>query len=178
MSILSSTACTTSHPSASSSAHTLSTQTARAVATPRQDGRRISIARSTRSTSGLDSRSVIALVVEALEALKGVDVVTIDIEGKSSIADAMIIATGTSQRHVNSLAESVRLAAKDANHPPLGIEGDSGSDWVLVDLGDVIAHVMTEEKREFYELEKLWSVGPAESDSSESAAPRPLLHSV
>jgi len=61
---------------------------------------------------------------------------------------------------VSSLAENVRLVLKGAGHPPLGIEGNDGSDWVLVDLGDVIVHVMTEEMREFYALEKLWSVGP------------------
>ena len=90
----------------------------------------------------------------------------------------MVIATGTSQRHVNALAESVRMATKNANSPPLGVEGDSSSDWVLVDLGDVIAHVMTEEKRDFYELEKLWSVGPDDSDTQDSSGAAPLLRSV
>jgi len=108
----------------------------------------------------MSSEEVTALAVSALEELKGVDLTLIDIAEKSSIADAMMIVTGTSQRHVRSLAENVRLAAKEAGHPPLGVEGDDRSDWVLVDLGDVIVHVMTEEKREFYALEKLWSVGP------------------
>ena len=126
----------------------------------------------------MDSTALTTLVVEALEDVKGVDIVTIDIEGKSSIADAMVIATGTSQRHVNALAESVRMAAKNAQSPPLGVEGDSGSDWVLVDLGDVIAHVMTEEKRGFYELEKLWSVGPDDTDSTDASGTAPLLYSV
>ena len=105
--------------------------------------------------------------------MKGVDITVLDI-GRSSIADAMIIATGTSVRHVGSLAESVRLGAKEAGHPPLGVEGDSTSDWVLVDLGDVIVHVMTAEKRDFYALEKLWSVGPDE----DIEASRPALRSV
>jgi ribosome-associated protein len=108
----------------------------------------------------MNSKEVIELAKSALEDMKGADLVVIDIVGKSSIADAMIIVTGTSQRHVRSLAESVRIGAKQAGHPPLGIEGGDTSDWVLVDLGDVIVHVMTEEKREFYSLEKLWSVGP------------------
>lgn len=125
----------------------------------------------------MESAEVIALVVDALEDLKGVDVVTINIEGKTSIADAMIIATGTSQRHVNALAENVRLMAKRADYPPLGVEGDSTSDWVLVDLGDVIAHVMTAEKREFYDLEKLWSVGHDDDGENASSSTR-LLHSV
>lgn len=110
--------------------------------------------------SGLNSEQVTALAVAALEELKGVEITVIDIIGKSSIADAMLVATGTSQRHVRSLAENVRLNAKAAGHAPLGVEGDDRSDWVLVDLGDVIVHVMTAEKRDFYSLEKLWSVGP------------------
>ena len=115
----------------------------------------------------MNSEAVIEMTVKVLEDMKGIDLTVIDIIGKSSIADAMIVVTGTSQRHVRSMAETVRLAAKDANHPPLGIEGGDSSDWVLVDLGDVIVHVMTAEKREFYSLEKLWSVGP---DSAEKDA--------
>ena len=116
------------------------------------------------------SKAVIDMAVTTLEDMKGIALVVIDIIGKSSIADAMVVVTGTSQRHVRSLAESVRLSAKEANHPPLGIEGGDSSDWVLVDLGDVIVHVMTEEKREFYSLEKLWSVGPGDEEDATSIA--------
>lgn len=123
----------------------------------------------------MNSQAVIDMSVKVLEDMKGIDLTVIDIVGKSSIADAMIVVTGTSQRHVRSMAETVRLAAKDANHPPLGVEGGDSSDWVLVDLGDVIVHVMTAEKRDFYSLEKLWSVGPesqpqsADDDDTESS---------
>jgi len=106
---------------------------------------------------------LIALSINALEDLKGVDIVEIDIREKSSIADAMIVATGTSRRHVLSLANSVRQAAKKVDHAPLGVEGEDSGDWVLVDLGDVIVHVMNTETREFYSLEKLWSVGRDET---------------
>lgn len=118
----------------------------------------------------MNSKEVIEMSVKTLEDMKGIDLVVIDIVGKSSIADAMIVVTGTSQRHVRSLAESVRLSAKEANHPPLGIEGGDSSDWVLVDLGDVIVHVMTAEKREFYSLEKLWSVGPDDEGQAANVA--------
>lgn len=118
----------------------------------------------------MKSKDVIEMSVKALEDMKGVDLTVIDIVGKSSIADAMIVVTGTSQRHVRSLAESVRLTAKESDHPPLGVEGADSSDWVLVDLGDVIVHVMTEEKREFYSLEKLWSVGPDDQAPPGNAA--------
>ena len=133
-------------------------------------------------SAGLEPEALAELATTALQDLKGGDVTVLDIGRKSSIADAMIIATGTSVRHVVSLAESVRLAAKEAGHAPLGVEGDSTSDWVLVDLGDVIVHVMTDEKREFYALEKLWAVGPDESGDDVAVAPaaaaRPALHSV
>lgn len=126
----------------------------------------------------LDTAALVDLAYRELGNLKGIDVVTLDIDGKSSIADAMIVATGTSVRHVSSLADSVRLGAKNAGHPPLGVEGDSTSEWVLVDLGDVIVHVMTAEKREFYSLEKLWSVDGDVFETEVAALQRPVLHSV
>lgn len=116
----------------------------------------------------MKSEQLIDLVTEALDALKGLDITVIDIAEKSSIADAMMVATGTSKRHVRSLGESVRLSAKRADHAPLGFEGGDSSDWVLVDLGDVIVHVMTQEKRDFYALEKLWSVGPETDETQPS----------
>lgn len=118
----------------------------------------------------MNSRELAVLATTALEDLKGVEIVEIDISGKSSIADAMLVATGTSKRHVRSLADQVRTQAKNAGEAPLGVEGEETGDWVLVDLGDVIVHVMTAEMREFYALEKLWSVGPASDDASKSAS--------
>lgn len=124
----------------------------------------------------MNTEKLLTLATTALEDLKGKDIVEIDIREKSSIADAMIVATGTSRRHVLSLANSVRQSAKEASHQPLGVEGEDSGDWVLVDLGDVIVHVMNAETREFYGLEKLWSVGvgpdshTAEEASAESSA--------
>lgn len=112
----------------------------------------------------MNSEQLTALAVDALESLKGIDIAVLNIAEKSSIADAMLVATGTSQRHVRALADAVRSHAKNANHPPLGVEGDARSDWILVDLGDVIVHVMTQEKRDFYAIEKLWSVGPDDDE--------------
>lgn len=110
----------------------------------------------------MKSHDLALLATTALEDLKGRDIVEIDITEKSNIADSMVVVTGTSKRHVKSLADQVRVKAKDAGEAPLGVEGEDTGEWVLVDLGDVIVHVMTEEMREFYALEKLWSVNAAE----------------
>lgn len=98
------------------------------------------------------------LVVEALDDLKAKDIVTLDVREMTGMTDQMVICTGTSSRHVRSLASNVATEAKKQGVMALGVEGDNGSDWVLVDFGDIVVHVMMAEAREFYELEKLWSV--------------------
>ncbi|CAO97397.1 ribosome silencing factor [Erwinia tasmaniensis] len=96
-------------------------------------------------------------VVDKIDDLKGQDIVTIDVHGKSSITDCMVICTGTSTRHVVSIAEHVVQEARLAGLRPFGVDGRAAADWVVVDLGEVIVHVMQEESRQLYELEKLWS---------------------
>lgn len=95
-------------------------------------------------------------VVDKIDDLKGQDIVTIDVRGKSSITDCMIVCTGTSTRHVVSIAEHVVQEARLADLRPFGVDGRAAADWVVVDLGEVIVHVMQEESRQLYELEKLW----------------------
>lgn len=105
------------------------------------------------------------LVIDALEDLKGKDIRVLDVRGKSSITDIMVFVSGTSSRHLKSLADSVAIKAKQAGIPPLGVEGENSGEWVLVDLGDVVVHVMMPEIRDFYNLEKLWEVDtPAQTD--------------
>ena len=107
---------------------------------------------------------LLATAQSALEELKAKDVVQIDVRGKSSVADFMLIASGTSSRHVKSIAEEVVRFAKNLGVMPLGMEGEREAEWVLVDLGDVIVHVMLPRVREFYALERLWTVGePAQA---------------
>ncbi len=98
-------------------------------------------------------------VLTALDDLKARDVLEIDVRGKTSIADFLVIASGTSTRHVKSLADEVVQFAKKAGMMPLGVEGQREAEWVLVDLGDIIVHVMLPRIREFYGLERLWTVG-------------------
>ncbi|WP_092879634.1 ribosome silencing factor [Izhakiella capsodis] len=96
-------------------------------------------------------------VIDKIDDLKGQDIISVDVKGKSSITDCMIICTGTSTRHVMSIAEHVEKAAREAGLMSLGVEGQNVADWIVVDLGDVMVHVMQKESRQLYELEKLWS---------------------
>lgn len=96
-------------------------------------------------------------VVAALEDLKGINIVTLDVAALTPMTDFMVMVTGTSNRHVKALADTANETAKGLGLQPLGIEGRESYDWVLVDLADVIVHVMNEEARNFYELERLWS---------------------
>jgi ribosome-associated protein len=95
----------------------------------------------------------------AVAELKAKDVVEIDVRGKSSVTDFMVVASGTSSRHVKSIADEVVRFAKKLDVQPLGVEGEREAEWVLVDLGDVVVHVMLPRVREFYALERLWTVG-------------------
>ena len=110
---------------------------------------------------------LLACVMEATEELKAKDVVTIDVRGKSSVADYFVIASGTSSRHVKSIAEEVVRFAKKIDQMPLGTEGEREAEWVLVDLGDVVVHVMLPRMRELYALERLWTVGDQPSSRDE-----------
>jgi ribosome-associated protein len=109
-------------------------------------------------------------VRDAVESLKANDVVEIDVRGKTSVCDYMVVASGTSTRHVKSIADEVVRHAKQLDCQPLGVEGEHEAEWVLVDLGDVVVHVMLPRVREFYALERLWTVGdqPPEDDALET----------
>ena len=106
----------------------------------------------------------------AVDELKAKDVVEIDVRGKSSVTDFMVVVSGTSTRHVKSIADEVVKFAKKLDVQPLGVEGEREAEWVLVDLGDVVVHVMLPRVREFYALERLWTVGDQPPESLEATA--------
>jgi ribosome-associated protein len=110
-------------------------------------------------TPAPSNAQLLECVRKATEELKAKDLVEIDVIGKSSVADYMVIASGTSSRHVKSIADEVVKFAKALGVMPLGVEGEREAEWVLVDLGDVVVHVMLPRVREFYALERLWTVG-------------------
>ena len=109
----------------------------------------------------MNSEQLSDLVVDALEEVKAKDIVKLDVRKLTTVTDYMIVASGTSNRHVKALADAVAEKSRQAGHRPLGIEGENGSEWVLLDLQDALVHVMLPRVREFYNLEKLWSLGPA-----------------
>ena len=104
------------------------------------------------------------LVVELLADMKARDVAVIDVRGKTSITDFLIIASGTSDRHVKAIAEAVAFRAKQKGEPPMGQEGVRDGEWALIDLNGVVVHVMQSKVRDFYQLERLWNVDPAEAE--------------
>ncbi|MFA6052551.1 MAG: ribosome silencing factor [Methylobacter sp.] len=113
----------------------------------------------------MQAEEILKIVQDVLDERKGQYITTLDVRGKTSFTDYMVLVTGTSDRHLKSLCDYVSEKLKENGFKPLGVEGDLGSDWVLLDLGDVIVHAMTAQAREFYQLEKLWTVeGTKESE--------------
>ena len=111
--------------------------------------------------SSLNVSDLCQLVRTSLDDDKADDIVTIDLTGKCSFADAMIVASGRSQRHVGSLASKLEDRLKELGAPPISIEGMENCEWVLIDLGDVIVHLFKPETRDLYSIEKMWSIPAA-----------------
>jgi len=110
------------------------------------------------------------LVIEALEDFKAIDIQQIDVSGQNPLTDLFVIASGNSTRHIKSMAENLVIKAKAAGCPPLGVEGQAQAEWVLVDLNDVIVHLMLPKTRAFYNLEKLWEASKVQRSHSGRSA--------
>ncbi len=109
------------------------------------------------SQAQLDAEEILALIVTRLDEDKAEELVSIDLRGKTSIADFMVVASGRSQRHVGATAEHLIEALKAAGVRQIRVEGQPACDWVLIDAGDVIVHIFQPEVRSFYNIEKMWS---------------------
>lgn len=114
----------------------------------------------------MDNSQLKAVVIDALEDLKAVDIRVLDVTGVAGFTDLMIIASGNSNRQVKALADRVVERCRESGTRPQGVEGEREAKWILVDLGDIVVHVMDPETRTFYNLEKLWSVGESTSQSA------------
>ena len=112
-----------------------------------------------------DASRAIKTVLASLEDSKAENIVSIDIQGKSSLGDYMVVASGRSHRHVGAVADHLLKAIKDAGLGQARVEGLAGADWVLIDSGDVIVHVFRPEVREFYNIEKLWQAPDLEEET-------------
>ena len=104
-----------------------------------------------------DAGETLRRILGSLDDMKAEDTITIDLAGKSSIADAMVVTSGRSNRHVGSIADRVIEGLKEAGVPGVRVEGMRNCDWVLIDAGDIIVHVFRPEVRAFYDLEKMWA---------------------
>lgn len=115
------------------------------------------------------SKQLNDVIMEALTDLKGKEIVTLDVSELTDVMDTLIIVSGTSNRHVKSLVDNVVEETKSAGFRPLGMEGKESGEWVLVDLGDTVVHAMIPSAREFYDLEKLWSLEPSGRQASDQS---------
>lgn len=113
----------------------------------------------------MQTNELLKIIEDVLDERKAQNITIIDVIGKTSVTDYMVIVTATSERHAKALSNYVIEKVKENGVTPLGVEGQQGSDWILLDLGDVILHLMTAQSREFYQLEKLWSVDRVEEES-------------
>lgn len=113
------------------------------------------------------SKILSEVIDQALQDLKGQEITILDVTKLSNVMDTLVIVTGTSNRHVKSLASNVVLDCKTAGFQPIGVEGIDAGDWTLVDFGDTVVHVMLQSAREFYDLEKLWSTEPSTRNPQE-----------
>ena len=133
------------------------TQTAAPRARARRAPAPVSPRQNAQRQDAKDAQETLRLILARLDDMKAEDTVTIDLTGKTTIADAMVVTSGRSNRHVTSIADSAVEGLHKAGHKGIRVEGKKNGDWVLIDAGDVIVHVFRPEVRAFYDIEKMWA---------------------
>jgi len=116
----------------------------------------------------MQAKAIRDIVINVLDDMKAIDIKELDVREMTSITDIMVICSGTSSRHVKAIVNNIVEKVKESDVMPLSVEGETQGEWALVDLGDVIVHIMVPEARDFYNLEKLWSVVELARESSNS----------
>ena len=114
----------------------------------------------------METQQMLDTVIDALESIKAEDIKSMPVEHLTDVMSNIVVCTATSGTHAKALANHLTKTAKEQHIEILGVEGESKSDWVLVDLGDIVAHIMREETRNFYQLEKLWDIKPNNSQQT------------
>ena len=122
--------------------------------------------RSSTMSEDIDCEGLLSEIIALLDDAKAEEVVQIDLAGKSSIADFMVIASGRSDRHVGAIADQIQKRLKEIKYATVRVEGQPANDWVLIDVGDIVVHIFRPEVREFYNLEKMWMTDHATSEST------------
>lgn len=134
------------------------------------DGRMEANSRDRQRPNCMTNTNPLPLVLDALEDLKARNISTLDVREITSVTDTMVIASGTSGQHARAISDHLVETMKQHGHEPIGVEGKEAADWILVDLGDVLVHVMSPASREFYDLERLWNTPvAARSGASEES---------
>ena len=114
----------------------------------------------------MESEELKELVIDALDDMKGNDIQCLDVRKQTDIADYMVVVSGTSSRHVSALVDNVVVEAKKQGIVPIGVEGREDGEWILIDLSDVLVHVMVPKARDFYDLERLWYMNPKAEETT------------
>ena len=122
--------------------------------------------RSSTMSEDIDCEGLLSEIIALLDDAKAEEVVQIDLAGKSSVADFMVIASGRSDRHVGAIADQIQKRLKEIKYATVRVEGQPANDWVLIDVGDIVVHIFRPEVREFYNLEKMWMTDHAASEST------------